>query len=185
MRCKSCEHVAEAYRPLAMFPATPPCPDCGGETEQIHLPKSAAWSPEPVIIYKAPDGTFRFPGDGNGSSAKSYEKQGYERMEIRGAVEMRRFEGKMNKAERARAERHFEARQQQHEERQKFTRGQLREQMQRMSELGKDVARAAMAKNDGKPVKRINDCGFHSEVYAYDRSNREDSRDSRGMRRRD
>lgn len=185
VRCLACEHVSEVNRPLAMYPETPDCPDCGAKTEQIHLPKSARWSPEPVIIFRAPDGTYRFPGDGNGLSAKNYEQQGFERMEIRGAVEMRRFEGRMNKSEMARAERHFEQRQQQREERQRETRARLRDAMANMSEYGKAVARAAMAQGDTKPTKRVNDCGFHSEVYAYNRSNREESRDERGMRRRD
>jgi hypothetical protein len=185
VKCQTCAHVNEVMRPLAMYPATPPCPDCGAETEQIHLPPSARWTAPPVVVFKAPDGTYRFPGDAGGLSAKSYEQQGYERVEIRGAVEMRRFEGKMNAQERARAERHFEQRQRHHEARLKETRSELYRQMQNMSELGRAVARAAMARNDAKPLKRVTDTGFHSDVYANYRSNRDESRDPQGRRRRD
>lgn len=185
VKCKTCEHINEVMRPLAMWPATPTCPDCGAETEQIHLPKTASWSVEPVVVYKAADGTYRFPGDAQGLSAKQYERQGYERVEIRGAVEMRRFESTMNRQEYARAQRQFEARQAQREAREKANRSELFERMKYMSQIGRDVARAAMARNDGKPVPRPGDSGFHSEVYSFSRSNRDESRDSSGRRRRD
>lgn len=173
-------------RPLSMWPAVPECPDCGSlETEQIHLPQSARWTVDPVIVYKAPDGSFRFPGDGNGLSAKQYEKQGFERVEIRGAVQMRRFESHMNKREYAMAQRKFERAQEQREYREKQLRSQLHEKMKYMSNLGRDVARAAMARNDGKPIPRPTDGGFHNQAYSFDRGNREESRDSVGRRRRD
>lgn len=185
VKCKTCEHIHEVMRPLSMWPATPTCPDCGAETEQIHLPRAARWSVDPVVVFKAPDGTYRFPGDANGLSAHSYEKQGYERVEIRGAVEMRRFEQRMNKADYATAQRRFEVQQRQREEREAYYRGQLRQQMQSMSALGRDVARAAMDRNDRRGLPRPTDGGFHSEAYSYTRSNRDESRDSRGARRRD
>src|SRR4051812_30434129 len=168
-----------------MWPETPVCPDCGQPTEQIHLPKAARWSPDPIVVFKAPDGSYRFPGDRDGLSAAQYAKQGYERVEIRGAIEMRRFEKTMNKVEHAKAMRQFEQRQEQRSEREKKMRSDLRQQMQTMSELGRNVARAAMELSDRKPVKRPGDAGFMSEVYSYDRSNRDESRDAHGRRRRD
>lgn len=168
-----------------MWPETPVCPDCGQPTEQIHLPQTARWAPPPIIVFKAPDGSYRFPGDGNGLSAKQYAKQGYECIEIRGAQEMRRFEKTMNKVEHSKAMRQFEQRQEQRSEREKKMRSDLRQQMQTMSELGRNVARAAMESSDRKPTKRPGDANFASEVYSFDRTNRDESRDSQGRRRRD
>ncbi len=183
-KCRSCERVHEQYRSLAMFPATHPCPDCGGDTVQVFLPKAVAWTVDPVLVFKAPDGSFRFPGDSQGLSAKNYEKQGFERVEIRGAAEMRKFESTMNKREYSRMARQMESKQEQREAREKVNRSELRRQMESMSSLGRDVARAAMARNDGRPVTRTGEPGFVSEVFSYDKSNREDSRGSDGRRRR-
>lgn len=187
VRCQSesCGTVFEHVRPLSEWPNTPPCVQCGGPTEQTHLPRQTQWSVEPVVVFRAPDGSYRFPGDAHGQSVKQYEKLGYERQEIRGAAEMRSFERRMNQIEYSRAQRQVEARQRQREEREKVTRSALYEQMKSMSNIGRDVARAAMARNDSKPRERAHAPGFHSEVYAYDRSNRDESRDGSGRRRRD
>ncbi len=160
--------------------------DCGSaETEQIHLPPQIQSSVDAVVVYKAPDGSFRFPGDAAGLSAGNYEKQGFERVEIKGAVQMRRFEQTMNKQDYARAQRKFEMQQQQREARDKHLRSELFEKMKYMSEHGRAVARTLIARNDGKPRERPSDGGFHSEVFAYDRSNRDESRGGDGRRRRD
>jgi len=42
-----------------------------------------------------------------------------------------------------------------------------------------------MRQNDHKPRERVQDANFHVEVYSQDRSNRDESRDERGRRRRD
>ena len=57
--------------------------------------------------------------------------------------------------------------------------------MQSMSTFGRDAARAAMRHNDNKPRERVADANFHSEVYSFDRTNRDESRDSHGKRHRD
>lgn len=185
VKCLTCEHINEVHRPLAMWPQTPVCPDCGKETEQIHLPSHMRASPEPVVVFRAPDGSFRFPGDPNGISAKGYEKQGFERVEIKGAVEMRRFENRMNKRDYAEAQRRFERRQELREEREKISRSELRRQMQNMSEFGRAVAQVAIARGDAKRKRGPAEPALFSEVYSMDRSNREDSRDGQGRRRRD
>lgn len=182
---ESCDTVFEHYRPLSEWPKTPPCVSCGGETEQAHLPRHLTWSVDPVVVFKAPDGSFRFPGDANGISSKNYEKLGYERQEIRGAAEMRSFERKMNQIEYSRAQRKVEAQARHREASEKVRREKLREMMQHMSAYGRDVARAAIDQGDRRPAARAHEAGFHSEVYAYDRSNRAESRDAQGRRRRD
>ena len=185
VRCLTCGHIAEQYRAVALFPATHPCEQCGEATEQIHQPKATRWTPDPVIVFKAPDGSFRFPGDNDGLSVKHYEQQGFQRVEIRGAVEMRTFERTMNRIEYAKMQRQVERKQQARERREADTRGQLRQQMQSMSAMGRDLALAAMRRNDAKATARAGDANFHNQAYSFDRSNREESRGSDGRRRRD
>lgn len=179
-------HITENYPRLAKdWQTLPACPECGAETIRIHLPPRTAWNVAPVTVFKGPDGTFRFPGDANGLSAKNYEKQGFERIEIRGAAEMRRFEKAMNQHEYSRASRRVEGMQRMREARERELRGHLRGRMTSMSRFGRDLARAAMRMNDNKPRERTKDPGAFSEVYSNDRSSREESRDAQGRRRRD
>ena len=184
VKCQN-DHISEVYRAAADWPNTPACPDCGQPTEQIHRPRQVTWTPDPVVVFKASDGSFRFPGDPNGLSAKQYKQQGMQQIEIRGAAEMRSFEKQMNKREYSRLARNVERKQEAREQRESELRSQLRDQMQRMSPLGRAVARAAMQRNDGKPRPHASHPGFLSEVYSYDRSNRDASRDAQGRRRRD
>ncbi len=172
-------------RPIADYPAVPPCEKCDStHTEQAHLPKQTQWSVAPVVVFRAPDGTCRFPGEADGSSARRYAAAGYTEVSIRNATEMRAFEGRMNREEQTRANQAFERKEQQREASESARRSDLRQEMLKMTPYGKDLARAAMALAD--QVRRApHQVGFHSEVYANDRSNRDDSRDSQGRRRRD
>jgi hypothetical protein len=172
-------------RPLADWPATPACVSCGQPTEQYHPPPRSERSIAAIVVYRAPDGTFRFPGDGSGAQAARYASQGFERVELRGAADVRRFEKVMNAHEYSRAMRRVEVRQAQREARERETRSELRQRMQSFTRFGREVAKAAMTMNDNKPRLRAADPNFHSEVFSYDRSNREESRDERGRRRRD
>lgn len=167
-------------------PLTPPaCTACGQPVEIWHPPPRVYGSPDPIIVFRAPDGSFRFPGDAAGAQAARYTSQGFERVELRGAADVRRFEKVMNAHEYSRALRRVEVRQQQRLMREHATRGDLRMRMQSFSRLGREIARAAMARNDAKPIERAAFPNFHAEVYAFDRSNRDESRDARGKRRRD
>ena len=178
-------HVAEVVRMVVDWPKTPPCPTCGEPTEQTFLPKATRWTVDPVVVYKAADGSFRFPGDANGLSAKQYERQGYERVELRGAADVRLFEKVMGKHEYSRAMRKVEVMQAAREASEKERRSQLRDEMRGMSAYGRDLAREAMRNNDNKPREYAKESGFTSEVYSYDRSSREAARDPQGRRRRD
>jgi len=185
VRCsKNPNHTHEVHRPLAQWPATPPCLDCGAATIQVHLPKAASYV-DPIIVYQAPDGSLRFPGARNGRTVAGYESAGYRRMEIRGAADMRRFESSMNARESSIMARKLEQKLAAREQRESVNRSDLRGRMQSMTTMGRDVARAAMRHNDNKPRERTADPGFHSEVYSNDRSSREISRDSQGRRHRD
>lgn len=184
VRCAS-GHIHEVMRPLAMHPATPPCPTCAAPTEQIFLPPRTRHLIDPVVVFRAPDGSYRFPGDPHGPGAARYAAHGYERVELRSAADVRRFESLMSKREYSRAARRVEAMQANREQRESITRSELRRLMPNMTAFGRQVARAAMARNDAKPRERAKDPGFHLEAFSYDHSNREESRDAQGRRRRD
>lgn len=184
VRCAN-GHESEVQRPLAMYPATPACPVCQAATEQYHPPPRARWTVDPVIVFRAPDGTFRFPGDAAGTQAGRYRDQGFEQIELRGHADVRRFEKQMNEREYARAQRRVEIAQHNREIRESRNRSELRHLMQSMTRFGRDVARAAMDRNNQKPGMRAHEPGFRVEAYSEYRSNREESRDSQGRRRRD
>lgn len=205
-RCKTCDAVHEQMRPLSMHPATPPCLDCGGETEQIHLPKAIAWNAEPIIVFRAPDGSMRFPGDRNGLSAKNYRDQGFQEVEIRGATEMRRFEGAMDRVEYSRAQRKIEHLQQQREASNARRAADIRHGLEqgfrlperdargrrtgkmvtvRLGARGRDIMREAQRTGDRRQGHSFSGANFHNEAYSFDRSNRDESRDAQGRRRRD
>lgn len=191
LKCAN-DHITEANRPLSMYPATPSCSEvlangavCGEPTEQIHLPRAVSWTLDPVVVYKTADGSFRFPGDVNGAGDAKYAAMGYERIELRSAADVRRFEGVMNKREYSRAARRVERMHQFQESRAAKLRGDLRQLMQSMSPAGRALARAVMARNDAKQKLRPSEANFHLEAFSFDHSNRGESRDSDGRRRRD
>lgn len=184
VRCSN-DHATEVNRPLAMYPATPPCPECGAPTVQYHPPPRTRWSIDPVVVYRDHDGSYRFPGDANGAGAKRYAQQGLERIELRSAADVRRFESQMNKREYSRMCRRVEAAQANRERRESESRSELRRLMPQMTERGRQLAHAAIRRNNDKPRERAKDPGFHVEVFSYDRSNRDESRDGQGRRRRD
>jgi len=179
-------HISEVMRPDKDWPSTPACPDCGATTEQVFLPPQRRYAQcDPVVVFRAPDGSFRFPGDANGAGAARYAREGLERIELRSAADVRRFESHMNKRELSRASRRVEAMQANREAREAVNRSELRRLMPNMTEFGRAVARQAMARNDAKPRERAVDVGFHVEAFSYDRSNREEARGPDGRRRRD
>jgi hypothetical protein len=178
-------HVHEVYRPAADWPKTPTCPSCGGVTVQVHLPPSARARPDPVVVYQAPDGSLRYPGDSDGLSCAKYDRLGYQRVELRGAADVRRFEKHVNQREYSDMCRRVERQQAVREQSEAERRSLLRAKMQSMSRHGRDLAREVMRRNDNKPKTYAKEPGFYSEVYSVDRTNREPSRDSRGHRRHD
>lgn len=184
VRCVN-DHHHEVYRPVSAWPSTPPCPECGAATEQRHLPRRVQWIPDPVIAFQAPDGSMRFPGDASGLSAHRYRQQGFTEIAIRNAAEMRQFERHMNKQQLSLARRQIEARERGHEQILRENRSSLNMMMQSMSRLGREVARVSMDRTNNRPKRYAGDPGFHSDVYANSRSNRDESRDAQGRRRRD
>ena len=181
-------HVSEVYRAAADWPATPPCPECGATTEQTHLPKQARWTPDPVVIYQAPDGSMRFPPATDSTSTAMYDQQGFKRIELRGFADVRRFEKYMNASERSIAERRVERQQEQLEQVRKERHSEIRRGLEqgfqqrddtgriqtvRLSEFARDVMKVTMQRTNDKRT-RVQDPGFRVSAYSVNHSNRDD-----------
>lgn len=183
---ETCAHVElNHYRRAADWQTLPACPKCGAATVRIFLPPSVTWDAAPVVVYKAHDGTFRFPGATESLSTKNYDKLGYQRVELKGYAAVRQFERRVNADERSRGQIRTERLHQMEQARTSANRGELFAKMKSMSNLGKDVARASIERTDKRPQPRTHDAGFHVSVYSDDRSSRAESRGSDGRRRRD
>jgi hypothetical protein len=205
--CATCAHYAEVVRRLSEWPATPPCPACGGPTEQRHLPPRVVSYVDPVVVYRAPDGGFRFPGEIGGTSCAKYEAMGYQRIEARGFAEVRALESRMNQREQSSLRRAEERRQQVQEQVDSERRAEIRRGLEqgfqiperrlcedgqirstgrmttvRMRPQGRDAMRRAMDEADRKGHRRIGEPGVHVESYSMDKSNRESFIDARGHR---
>lgn len=184
----TCDERTEFYRALASWSdPLPPCARCGAPTYQSldQSQRRHHQSPDPVVVYQAPDGSFRFPGDTSSLSTARYDRLGYKRIELHNATEVRRFEAHMSKHDLSQAERRLEQREAARSARTSATRGDLRMAMQSMSRFGRDLARAAQSRNDNAPRERARDSGFYVDAYSNDRGSRMESRDSQGRRRRD
>lgn len=206
---EKCDHWFELVLTMSAYDpeGSHPCPKCESESEKAYIPSHlSASNPDPIVVFKAPDGTFRFPGDQNGVSAEQYRTLGYDRVELRGFADVRRFERTVNTQQASemarRVERQLEAKEIGEKARRSDilnalrnggmipaldARGNRTGRMKsiQFTEAGKELMRQAIDRNDRKPGPRAHDTGFHSEVYNFDRSNREDSRRSDGRRNRD
>lgn len=200
--CSACDRVEETYRPLSMWPKTPPCTKCGGPTEQVHLPSyMRGHAVDPVVVYQAPDGSYRFPPDTTTLSTSQYDKQGFTRIELRSFSEVRRFESKMNQRELSEVRRRVERQQEAHERGESERRSEIRRGLEqgfqvpetddrgrmtgrmktvRMSPRGRAIMQAAIDNNDKKGGPKAKEPGFRIEAYSETASNRE--RDPRGRR---
>lgn len=163
----------------------PPCPTCGVTSARHWVLATPAPLPDAVVVYQAPDGSYRFPGDPNGLSAKQYERQGLTRVEARGWAQVRQLEQQIEQHENRHRGQHQEQLQARREAGQHARRGELFYRMKGMSRLGREVARLSIERSNNRPLPRTGEAGFHVEAYANDRSNRDRSYDDHGRRRRD
>lgn len=202
IRCLSCDRLQTVYRHHSEWPKTPSCVNCGEATEQVILPpRERATTVDPVVVYQAEDGSFRFPPDVTTASTAMYDKQGLRRIELRGWADVRKFEQHFNKAQMSEVHRRVERQQEAFERGEKERRSEIRRcldqgfsipeiddrgvatgRMRRveLSGFGRKVLEHAMANNDRKGGPRARDVGFRVDAYDSDRSNRE-----RDPRRRD
>lgn len=167
------DHVHEVNRPIADWPKTPPCPTCGAATTQTMRPRAVSWSLDPIVVYRAPDGSYRFPGDTHGAGSGKYDRVGYERIEIRSALDARRVEAQINRYDGSvqsfKAERDARMR----EAGESARRSDLFHAMKSMSNRGKEVAREAIAQNNARSTRRPPTPGTFIEVLSLNRSNRD------------
>lgn len=164
-RCLSCDAIDEVVRPASEWPRTPPCSSCGEKTEQIHLPRGYSFTADPVVVYRAPDGTYRVPGDVNGPGSHKYDEMGYTRIEARSFAEVRRLERDINEADRTRAAPRLERSQIWREDKERQRRSELFHRMASFSPQMRDLARHMIDKNNRKP-KRGSGSSVVVEVYS-------------------
>jgi putative FmdB family regulatory protein len=201
-----CEAIFNDMRAMSQSDVLPPCPKCGTETIREYSLISSRSSAAAVVVFKAPDGSYRFPGATSGRSVDNYERLGYQRVELRGFAEVRKFERDVNTREASEIARKVERRLEMREMAEKRRRSEithgLRNSFQipevdekgrrtgrmksvKMSERGIAIMQAAQAQNYERPRPRAYEGGIFVEVYSNDRSNRDDSRGSDGRRFRD
>lgn len=186
VECTACATISEVMRPLAMHPATPACPKCDQPTVQIHLPSCARTLPPAVVVYRAPDGSFRFPGDVGGSASGKYDRLGYERIEARGWAEVRSLETRLSTRERSLMARKLERQQAFAEAGEKIRRSDsyngtlngfripvqdaqghiVGHKIVHMSDQGKAILRHAIDRNNHKPRESFRDVRIHVDAYS-------------------
>jgi len=196
-------HVLEVYRHNSDWPNTPPCSICEKPTQQIHRPSyMKSGSVDPVVVYQAADGTFRFPPDTETSSTAMYDSQGFTRIELRGWTDVRRFEKHFNEAEMSQVRRRVERQQEAFERGESERRSEIRRGLEqgfqipeqdekgrptgrmktvRLTPRGRAIMEAAMKNNDNKGGPTVKPTNFYSEAYSFNASNRD--ADSRGRNR--
>lgn len=193
-------------RPMSESDKLPACPKCGTATKTEYSPITRYdGNTPPVIVFKAPDGTYRYPGQAEGKSVEQYAKLGYERVELRGFAEVRRFERDVNTEQSReiaqRAERqmvaHLEGERRRRSEVYngmangfvipvRDERGrQIGTKVVRLSAAGMDTMRNAMRAMDARERPRARDAGFFVDAYSNDRGSRDESRRADGKRFRD
>ena len=165
IRCLTCTAAVEVYRPASDWPATPACSSCGGRTEQIHLPTGHSFAADPVVVYQAPDGSFRYPGDTHGASAAKYDTMGYTRLEARTFAEVRALERRINEHDRVASAPLVERSQARREGQEHGRRSELFHHMASFSPQMRDLARHVIEKNNRKP-KRSGSGSVVVEVYS-------------------
>jgi hypothetical protein len=177
----------------------------------VWLPPRARWTPDAVVVYRAPDGSFRFPGETGGTGCAKYDALGYTRVEARGFAEVRALEKKMNAVESSHMARLEERRLAAQEQGMSLRRSETRRGLEqgfripeselradgevhhtgrmltvRMRQQGRDAMRAMMARDDAKGPRRVGTSpGIHVDAYSNYRGNRDESRDARGHRHHD
>lgn len=213
-QCGTCDRVFEDMIPLAEYPRCAPCPTCQSPdaVTRVHLPNGRVHQlPDSVVVYRAPDGSFRFPGDTGGASTAKYDAMGYERIEAKGWAEVRKLEHRLNDREQSQLSRANERRAEVQERADSQRRSEIRRGLEQgfvipesrldrrtgqvvhtgkritvhLRDRAKDTMREAMEQNQAKGHREIRDPGIHVDAYSNDRSNRDESRDPRGKRRRD
>jgi hypothetical protein len=202
---EECGFIFNDLRPMAQSHVLPPCPKCGATTEREYSPITTYSTAPAVVVFKAPDGTFRYPGQTEGKSVEQYVRLGYERMELRGFADVRRFERDVNTEQSREIAKRAERQMVAHLEGERRRRSdvyngmangfvipvrdkqgrQIGTKVVRLSPAGMDTMRNAMAEMDRRPRPQAREAGFFVDAYSNDRGSRDESRRSDGKRFRD
>lgn len=160
------------------------------------------------VVFRAKDGTYRFPGSTNSKETKRLERMGMERIELNTTSKIRRFERQMNAMENTKHQQFIAGQNAVFYAKQKESRDAMRaaiatgrmvmvdsekgsktygrKYVGEVSEMQKDIMRQAMEHTDRtRPTGKGFDAGFNIQAFSYDSSNREEHRDvSTGWRGR-
>jgi len=131
---------------------------------------------DPSVVYRNAAGEYSFPTSPD--AAYKPAPEGFEKVELTKAHEIRKFENTVNSQERKKWDEHQERLARASEESARARRADLRAAMQHMTPFGRDFARAAMDANDRKGRGSF-DAGFRVSAFSDDASNREPYRDER------
>lgn len=191
----ACDVRFEEFISLANYPYTPPCPKCGQPTfrdlraRTLHGPP-----PDPVVVYRAPDGSYRFPPAIDSSSSAFYAQKGFQRIELRGWQDVRRFETQFNAKEMSEVRRRVERQSERHEAAESARRSEIRRGLEqgfqvpeldsrgrptgrtktvRLSPRGRAIMAASQALKESERHPRVREIGFHVGAYSDDRTNRD------------
>lgn len=165
-------HIFEAYSRLSEEPIA--CRECSQPAMITLLSISGVGQQnaqhfDPVVVFRDPDGEYRFPGQSSDPTPR-----GCERVELRTIAEVRSFEKRMNDSERRKYQSHKEVESHYWNEKRSASRADLREQMRHMSPFGRDFAELAMRKGDRKSLSSEAaryDPKFRVEVFSDNESN--------------
>lgn len=202
---EDCRFIFNDLRPMAQSHVLPPCPKCGSETEREYSPITSFSSAPAVVVFKAPDGSYRYPGQTEGHSVEQYARLGYERVELRGFADVRRFEKEVNTEQSREIAQRVERQMVAHLEGERRRRSdiyngmangfvipvhdkhgrQIGTKVVRMSPAGIDTMRNAMKEMDARERPRAREAGFFVDAYSNDRGSRDESRRADGKRFRD
>lgn len=166
---EACGHIFEKILQLREREEPQPCPKCQGTTHRIYLPNggnSDACNIDPVVVHRAADGSYRFPG-----RSDAVVPEGYEKVELRTIRQIEQFERDVNKQHASLIGRRVEIEEQRFNAAQAVRRARLRSAMVHMSALGRMFAAAAMRRGDSHRIRSY-DPGFHLEILHQDASNR-------------
>lgn len=159
-------HQSERYMPLSewkdKFRVECAVDGCTELAWQVVLPRGTSSTIEPFVYYLNAAGQVRIPG-----SSHLPTPPGHTRCEATTLHEVRKLEGRVSREEYSKIAQRKEIEDYHSGEEKAQFRSELRQEMNRMSEAGRDFARRAMEQGN-KKVVRAHDPGLHFSVLHND-----------------
>lgn len=147
------------------------CKDCSKVVEKWscdhQLPSSSRGAAPLAVYFEGPNGEISVPGQPNSPMPKRLQKLGYEVKTIQNSHQYSQVMKHMDKDARRKHEVAMERLHQQHEQRQKAVREELRRRM--TTQFGKDFLEMAIREAEKRGYADQNyGAGSHIEAYEYD-----------------